>query len=140
MIRLSLKNILWIIIEILISVSIYYLIQWTLKNTEFPFTNDMMAGVLVLLTTVGIVYGVTIFGFIKIDEYITGTKLNTGKGILFLIFGAVISIIGMNLLLELEIIDPDFPLILFVLIIMTVPVIGLNYGLRIKKNYAQQRV
>jgi len=132
--NLNWKNILWIIIEIIISISIYYLIQWTLKNTEFPFTNDMMAGVFLLLVTTGVIYGITIFGFIKIDEFITGTKLNIGKGILLLIIGAVVSLIGMNLLVELNIIDSDFPLLLFILIVMTIPVICLNYGLRIKKT------
>lgn len=131
---LNWKNILWIIIEIIISVAIYYLIQWTLKNTEFPFTNDMMAGVFLLLVTTGIIYGITIFGFIKIDEFISGIKLNAGKGILLLIIGAVVSLIGMNLLVELNIIDSDFPLLLFILIVMTIPVICLNYGLRIKKT------
>lgn len=132
--KLNWKNILWIIIEIMISVSIYYLIQWTLENTEFPFTNDMMAGVFLLLVTTGIVYGITIFGFIKIDELITGKKLNIGKGILLLIIGAVVSLIGMNLLVEMKIINSDFPLLLFILIVMTIPVISLNYGLRMKKT------
>ena len=132
--RLNWKNILWIIIEIIISVAIYYLIQWTLKNTEFPFTNDMMAGVFLLLVTTGIIYGITIFGFIKIHEFISGIKLNAGKGILLLIIGAVVSLIGMNLLVELNLIDSDFPLLLFILIVMTIPVICLNYGLRIKKT------
>jgi hypothetical protein len=132
--KLNWKNIIWIIIEILISVSIYYLIQWTLKSTEFPFTDDMMAGVFLLLITTGVIYGITIFGFIKIDEFITGTKLNIGKGILLLIIGAVISLVGMNLLVELNVIDSDFPLLLFILIVMSVPVICLNYGLRIKKT------
>ncbi len=118
----------------MISVSIYYLIQWTLENTEFPFTNDMVAGVFLLFLATGIVYGITIFGFIKIDELITGKKLNIGKGILLLIIGAVVSIIGMNLLVEMKIIDSDFPLLLFILIVMTIPVINLNYGLRMKKT------
>lgn len=128
------KNILWIIIEIIISISIYYLIQWTLKNTEFPFTNDMMAGVFLLLVTTGIIYGIAIFGFIKIDEFITGHKLNLGKGILLLIIGAVVSLIGMNLLVKFNIIGSNFPLLLFILIVITVPIICLNYGLRIKKT------
>ena len=132
--KLNWKNILWIIIEVIISVSIYYLIQWTLENTEFPFTNDMVAGVFLLFLATGIVYGITIFGFIKIDELITGKKLNIGKGILLLIIGAVVSIIGMNLLVEMKIIDSDFPLLLFILIVMTIPVINLNYGLRMKKT------
>ncbi|MAN28753.1 MULTISPECIES: hypothetical protein [Mesonia] len=132
--KLNWKNILWIIIEVMISVSIYYLIQWTLENTEFPFTNDMVAGVFLLFLATGIVYGITIFGFIKIDELITGKKLNIGKGILLLIIGAVVSIIGMNLLVEMKIIDSDFPLLLFILIVMTIPVINLNYGLRMKKT------
>ena len=131
--NLNWKNVLWIIIEIIISVSIYYLIQWALKNTELPFTDDMMAGVFLLLIVTGIIYGITIFGFIKIDEFITGTKLNIGKGILLLIIGAVISLVGMNLLLELNVINSDFPLLLFILLVMTVPVICMNYGLRIKK-------
>ena len=131
---LNWKNIIWIMIEIMISISIYYLIQWTLENTEFPFTDNMITGVFLLLVTLGIIYGITIFGFIKIDELITGTKLNVGKGILFLIVGAVVSLIGMNLLVELDIIDSDFPLLLFILIVMTIPVICLNYGLRIKKT------
>jgi len=132
--KLNWKNILWIIIEIMISISIYYLIQWTLENTEFPFTDNMITGVFLLLITLGIVYGIAIFGFIKIDELITGTKLNVGKGILFLIIGAVVSLIGMNLLVELKIIDSDFPLLLFILIVMAIPVISLNYGLRMKKT------
>ena len=132
--NLSWKNIIWIIIEIIIFVSIYYLIQWTLENTEFPFTDDMMAGVFLLLITTGIIYGITIFGFIKIDELITGTKLNIRKGILLLIIGAIISLVGMNLLVGLNVIDSDFPLLLFILIVMTIPVICLNYGLRIKKT------
>ena len=118
----------------MISISIYYLIQWTLENTEFPFTDNMITGVFLLLITLGIVYGIAIFGFIKIDELITGTKLNVGKGILFLIIGAVVSLIGMNLLVELKIIDSDFPLLLFILIVMAIPVISLNYGLRMKKT------
>ena len=126
------KNIIWIIIEILISISIYYLNQWVLKNTEFPFTDNMISGVFILLLTLGVLYGISIFAFIKVDELITGTKLNKKKGIIFLICGAIFSLTGMNLLKELKVIQTDFPLFMFVLIIITIPIISLNYGLRIK--------
>lgn len=118
----------------MISVTIYYLNQWILKNTEFPFTDNMISGVFRMLLTLGVVYGISILAFIKIDELITGTKLNKKKGIIFLIFGAIFSLVGMNLLKELRVIESDFPLLMFILIIMTIPIIGLNYGLRITQN------
>lgn len=127
------KNIIWIIIEILISVFIYYIFQWTLENTEFPFTNNMLSGVFILTLSLGVIYGLAIYGFIKIDEFMTKTKLNIGRGILFLIIGTVSSLIGMNLLMAFNVINSDFPMFLFILIVITIPVICLNYGLRIKK-------
>ena len=128
------KNSIWVIIEIMISVSIYYLIQWILKNTKFPFTNDMMSGILRLLIITGIIYGIAVYGFIKIDQLITKTKLNMGKGILFLIGGVILSLGGMNLLMELNVINANFPLFLFILIVIAIPVLGLNYGLRMKNH------
>ena len=122
------KNILWIIIKISILICIYYLIQWSLENTEFPFTNDMMAGTFLLLLTTIIIYAITIIGFIKVKELITTTKLNIGKGILFLIIGAVITLVCVNILSELNIIDSNF---MMVFMVMTVSTICLNYGSRI---------
>lgn len=118
--------------EIVVSVSIYYLIHWILQHTEFPFTDDMMAGVFFLIVMIIIVYGIAIFGFIKIDEHITGTTLNVGKGILSLITGVIVSIVGMNLLLKLRIITTDFPSLLFISIIMTISIACLHFGLRMK--------
>ncbi len=105
-----------------------------MENTEFPFTDDLFLGVFILLFTLGIIYGFAIFGFIKVDEFLTKEKLNLKKGILYLIIGATISIVAMNLFVELNLIRSDFPLSLFILIVMSVTVLGFNYGLRIKKT------
>jgi len=131
--KLNWKNIMWIIIEIMISVSIYYLTLWTL-DMLLPTNNSLFAGIFIGLISLGISYGVAIFGFIKIDELITGTKLNIGKGFLFFIKGLLISYIGISIIAGLKTIDSDWSFLLGLSIVMTISVIFMNYGLRRKKT------
>ena len=129
----------WMMIEIWLLTAIYYLFQWMLQNTAFPFIDNMILSILILLLTLGTIYILTILGCIKLEERITKSKLNVAKGLLFFTIGAMVSIVGMNLLYELNIINNEFPLLLFIIIIMSISVVGLTYGLHFKKKNVQQR-
>jgi len=142
-------NIIFIIIEIVLSIALIYGMSFLLQNEYLKFPksiqNELFLGIILILSILFIINYLILIVLSKLNEKRTNVKFNYVNGTLYLIIGIILSFGISSFLIStissLSILNSENEnyitgIISYVLILMgySLSIIGFNYGLRNENN------
>lgn len=133
---LKYKNILLILLEIIITTTVFYGFRKFISHNSSIFPDNLFLAVIILLTVLALLFFILLYIFIKVNRLITKETFNYRNAVLLLILGIICSSIFIFAVTTNMIIKEGyFPEFAVIFCSIAIPILFFNYGLRVKNNY-----